>query len=234
MNSEILENIYHTEKYQTYRMQYSLNNPDFTRIKQTPERLDLGDGYYGLRNSYECQNISYHWSNSQTVIFDKGDKEVYRYENINSEAEFLTLIHHKNQHDYLLFRVDLYGYGVFDLVDNSEFIFVPEGETFILTDPRYNPINNILAVGGCYWACPGSVILLDFTQPLVPHPYKDVMDYINGGYDSYDGIKSFFWQGTDLIAVPYELTDIPKKQTNEKGELCIIEDEYLSWLSSKP
>jgi hypothetical protein len=59
--------------------------------------------------------------------------------------QFPYLIQHSNGHLYLLFRVGLYGYGVFGFMDKKEFLHVPKDpESFIWTDAHYNPANDML------------------------------------------------------------------------------------------
>jgi hypothetical protein len=78
----------------------------------------------------------------------------------------------------------LYGYSIIDLLNYKVYHYIPEEsftgheETFIWTDVLYCSKNNILAVDGCFWACPSSTYFFDFSYPE-ELPY-DVI------YNSYD------------------------------------------------
>ena len=49
-------------------------------------------------------------------------------------------------------------------------------ETFIWCDCIYDPETDLLAVDGCYWAGPADVIVLDFSDPLIPIEAENWMD----------------------------------------------------------
>jgi hypothetical protein len=134
---------------------------------QETETLLLQEGYTATRRCYAAVVKKCHLSASETVVFDPFAVEVYRYRNLDDDGEFIEMIRHGNGHLYLVFRVDLYGYGVFDLTDKKEFLHVPKGpESFIWTKAHHNPGNDVLAVSGCFWGCPFGLHLLDFKNPL--------------------------------------------------------------------
>ena len=75
-------------------------------------------------------------------------------------------------------------------------------ETFIWTEAHYNPANDMLAVGGCYWAAPYALLLADFSNPMsAPPRMTDALyEYIPNFWDDYDGEIDFHaWRGTDLL-----------------------------------
>ena len=49
-------------------------------------------------------------------------------------------------------------------------------ETFLWCKCYYNPVNDLLAVDGCYWACPYSLIVLDFSHPMTAVEAEDWAD----------------------------------------------------------
>ena len=74
-------------------------------------------------------------------------------------------------------------------------------ETFIWTDVHYDPESNLLAVSGCYWACPYSVIVLDFSEPMTEQPVEywlDVRSIIDPNYELYDDIDFDRWENGAL------------------------------------
>ncbi|MDE7430520.1 MAG: hypothetical protein K2N34_01155 [Lachnospiraceae bacterium] len=93
-------------------------------------------------------------------------------------------------------------------------------ETFIFTGVKYNPADNMLAVSGCYWACPSSVILLDFTNPLKEQDCEswiDIHEIIDADYDIYEDIDFERWGSEDftLHVTAYNIV------TNRKDSLTI-------------
>lgn len=91
------------------------------------------------------------------------------------------LIRHSNGRLYLPFQVDLYGLSYLDLESGEVFHYIPEGcehdidqycgESFIITDIHYDKESNLVAYGGCYWACPYDVMVGDLSEPLNYDPH---------------------------------------------------------------
>lgn len=102
----------------------------------------------------------------------KDDKLIYEWKSLYHRSRISNLIKHSNGHLYIIFTIDLYGYSVLEL-DNLKVInYLPSEsytdleETFIWCEMHYNKKNNLLAVGGCFWAASSSVIILDFSNPF--------------------------------------------------------------------
>lgn len=81
-----------------------------------------------------------------------------------------NIIEHRNGESYLLFRTELYGYSVLNLHSWKAQHYIPDGringkESFIWCDAAYCSNNDLLYVTGCYWACPWSTLIVDFSQP---------------------------------------------------------------------
>ena len=144
---------------------------------------------------------------SENTLFDKEDKAVFTWRNLDVDGEFASLLCHANGRHYLVFRIDLYGYGVVELESGRELHYIPaaaypeEGETFretfIWTGADYDPQSSLLAVDGCYWACPASTMVLDFSDPLAEQPAErwfDVRDIIDPDYDIYEDIELVSWE----------------------------------------
>ncbi|MDR3157958.1 MAG: hypothetical protein LBU11_02880 [Zoogloeaceae bacterium] len=196
---------------------------------QEKKTLLLRDGYTAARRRYAAVVEQCHLHTSETVVFDPSGMEVYRYRNLDDDCEFIEMIRHGNGHLYLLFRVDLHGYGVFDLTDKKEFLYVPE-EGFIWTGVHHNPENDVLAVSGCFWACPNGLHLLDFKNPLQETKWVDAQEALDGGYDRYDSVEFIRWAQGALIVEAYEIMEENGKWTSAPKELVIDEKEYRAWL----
>ena len=170
------------------------------------------------------------------------DHPDYTYALIGSEKDVLldnTVIHSYRTHDtngfhwpfkhgngkrYLVYTQDLYGYSVLDLATAEAYRYYPQGsfpagETFIWCDLHYNPLNSIAAVDGCYWACPSSIVLADFTDPMRDATYIDLNEYY---HDEYNDIQFVAWDGTDLIGKILH--------GNAWTSITIRQPDYMKWL----
>ena len=153
---------------------------------------------------------------SENTLFDQAGKAIYTWRNLDTGGEFATMFLHSNGKHYLVFRIDLYGYGVLELESGKVLNYVPaeaypedyiptetypddsEGfqETFIWTEVAYDPESNLLAVSGCFWAWPYSVIIVDFSDPLSVQPvdcWLDTRDIIDPEYTNYDHTELVGW-----------------------------------------
>ena len=78
----------------------------------------------------------------------------------------------------------------------------PYGESFIITDIHYDPATNLVAYGGCYWACPYDVIVLDFRDPMTAVEAGQWSDaYLECSGEDCDPDEILFesWDGQNLV-----------------------------------
>jgi hypothetical protein len=67
---------------------------------------------------------------------------------------------------FLLFPEDLEGQTVIDLATGKVAGFTSRDNPFIWTEFHTSPDQQMLAVVGCYWACPYQVTVYDFRYPM--------------------------------------------------------------------
>jgi hypothetical protein len=67
---------------------------------------------------------------------------------------------------FLFFPEDLEGQTVIDLSTGEVAGFMSRDNPFIWTEFHTSPDQQLLAVVGCYWACPYQVTVYDFRSPL--------------------------------------------------------------------
>ena len=100
---------------------------------------------------------------------------VFEWRYIGGHDRKASIIHHANGKTYLVYYENLYGYSVLDFSDLKTVNYIPKEsaihdehfeETFIWVIPHYDPGSNLLAVEGCVWAAPYSIIVLDFCDPM--------------------------------------------------------------------
>ena len=72
-------------------------------------------------------------------------------------------------------------------------------ETVIWAVPHYDPESSLLAVEGCLWAYPYTVLVVDFSDPMQIVEARQWLD-LNGDIDSghYDEISFIGWDEDSL------------------------------------
>ena len=220
---EQLCNVAYTKEYKDYLAQidrYLFRQDCFVEEM----REELGNITVVTRD-FRCTDhpeYPYKLNGSENDVIMNGNI-IYSFRTHNDSGHFWR-ISHQNGRQYLAFKQDLYGYSVLDIEAGRDYQYYPKGsfpmgETFIWAIFYYNPRNNILAVDGCYWACPPSIVLADFADPMEDLVYIDINDH-NG--DGYQDIEFARWDGTDLVC---------RLRGKKSGtEVIISEAEYMRWL----
>lgn len=192
----------------------------------------LSEEYSVCVSEYAGKVGSYNLRGSECGFFKK-DQKIAAWRSIDNRSDFYKLIRHSNGYEYLIFRQDLYGYSVLNIILGEIVQFYPEEslngrETFIWTDVEYNPMSNVLAVSGCYWACPYSIHLLTFDDPISENQrYVDMIECFDGGYDIYDDVDFIEWVGDGMRVTRYNV------ETDTKEEVTITQKEYLEFFCDK-
>ena len=190
------DNIYHTDEYRRLTAQKEENISDLCREERTIP-LDLGYslwcGEYAHRTdngrSYRCR------------LFSPEGKLIFGY----------TLYHNILENDavkllsapdglYFFYLEGLYGYSVLRLSDMEQMHYVPRGnsgESFIITDLHYCSENRIAAAGGCFWAYPYDVALIDLSEPMKePEKMTTLFPIVNpeNGYGRFKDLNFVRWE----------------------------------------
>lgn len=179
-------NYYGSEKYKENMKK--LDEQLFSRIRfDRPEReKDLESGYlvryYYYEDKENCKP-GYAPAAGEICRLLKDNKLLFEWKNTDGNSRMACITHHADGNTYFVFDEDLYGYSVLNLDSLQCMHFIPAEsyetcpdafrETFIWCECHYNPENNLLAVNGCFWACPGDVIVLDFKNPMIAVESKD-------------------------------------------------------------
>lgn len=223
-------NAYDFQHYRDQRRRSSgVFAPDYASDR--PERVTrLADGFT-VRTRYfagmppSCQ---YQLHASESVLWDGEGKALYTWRNLNDSGDFCSLIRHQNGSRYLVFRQDLYGYSVLEVETGRDCHYLPLEsepekredfrETFLWTGAEYHRESGLLAVPGCYWACPTSTVVLDFSRPLVPQErWLELHEVLDPGYDRYDDLlfdrwdkeKGLVLRGFSVETLQYEPLAVP-------------------------
>lgn len=215
-----------------YRQRWAQCQPLFVPANQDKtEAHRLTAGYTVQVTSYAGKVAALNLTGSECRLLNGDGHEIANWRSIDDDGAFYKIITHSNGNNYLLFRQDLYGYSVLDIAAGTILQFFPErslkdAETFIWTDVDYNPASNVLAVSGCYWACPNSTHLFTFAQPMHENQLQvDMVECFEGGYDTYDDVLFVSWEQADLRVTRYAY------ETNTRQEVLVPAEEYSHWLS---
>lgn len=194
-----------TDKNVAYTYEYLEHRREFDSIFESPEEpydsIVLGNGKYHVEIFQYTGTVFIKrfgtlldHSVLRLSVRDKENDILAEIKAIDNH-EFITLVEHQNGLDYLLYRTELYGYSVLELVTGKSVDYIPESsftggeETFIWVDIKYCPLNNLLVVDGCYWACPFEFEFYDFSNPMdLPLPLYGDTSALE--YDIVPGVEN--------------------------------------------
>lgn len=177
------DNIYHTDEYRRFMVQKEENISDLCREERTI-RLDMGYslwvGEFAHRSGSDC---SY-----RCRLFSPEGKMIYGYTfYYSSFHETAVQVLSAPEGLYFFYTEGLYGYSVMRLSDMEQMHYVPRGnsgESFIITDLHYCSENRIAAAGGCFWAYPYDVALIDLSEPMKePEKMTTLFSIVNPEHD---------------------------------------------------
>jgi len=190
------DNIYHTDEYRRFMVQKEGNISDLCREERTI-RLDNGYslwvGEFAHRSGSDC---SY-----RCRLFSPEGKMIYGYTfYYSSFHETAAQVLSAPEGLYFFYTEGLNGYSVMRLSDMEQMHYVPRGnsgESFIITDLHYCSENRIAAAGGCFWAYPYDVALIDLSEPMKePEKMTTLFPIINpeNGYGRFEDLNFVRWE----------------------------------------
>lgn len=163
-------------------------------------RLDIDEYRVSPQHGYYSRGIVWRVEDD-TVIAD-----VKR----NYDFWHAWVAQHPSGNEYLLCGEDYQGYTVINLDRGVVANYLPpeasEGNGFCWAAAYASPDGGMLAVEGCYWACPYEIVFYDFTNPTVlplPElhriwPLKRVMGWESG--DTFRVVCSYQTRKSDGIS----------------------------------
>ncbi len=164
---------------------------------------DLPYGYRLEENLYvvKTEDNTTYSGREVSVFHNRADNALCTWKCYDDNAIFYDIIKHSDGNEYLLFRQELYGYSVYCLTTDVFFQYYPQSaldgeECFIWAGvEEYRPEENWLLVTGCYWACPWSIAIIDFENPLsIPRFQLDIRSHLAGDYFDFDDIYIDHWE----------------------------------------
>lgn len=111
------------------------------------------------------------WAYSRGRVFEGASNTLIAEVRRNFSAfPFSWVEQHASGHDYLVCGEDYQGQTVIELDSGRRVDYRPEeanrGQAFCWAAHWPSPDGRLLAVDGCYWACPYEVLIVDFSQPM--------------------------------------------------------------------
>lgn len=208
-------NYYGTGKY--IEEMKRLDEQVFSKIRfDEPEReKELESGYlvrYYYYADEENREPGHAPVDGEICRLFKDDRMVFEWKNTDGNSRMACIIHHADGNTYFVFDENLYGYSVLNLDSLQCMHYIPSEsygkypeefeETFIWCDCFYNPENSLLAVDGCFWACPWDVIVLDFKDPMTavePKDWFSIYGRCRKGLPDLDDVEFDSWDGDTLV-----------------------------------
>lgn len=147
--------------------------------------LDKRQEYRSPSGKYKLVVTPYHttpgsWDFSQGLVYN-GDKLIAEIRRNYASFPFAWVEYHPKG-SFLICGEDYQGQSVVNLCSGEVLHSRPEeaniGSGFCWASIHPSPSQQILAVSGCYWACPYEVVFYDFSDPMtMPWPTIDSSDY---------------------------------------------------------
>lgn len=200
-------NISHTERYKTWRKEQDYIFVPQYRYPQIDKTVEFDNGFSVVTRGYRSCTQPFMMA-SINQLLDSQERVLYTWRNLDIDGEFCSLLRHQNGRHYLVFRIELYGYSVYEVESGKEMHYVPsqvypeEGrkgqEVFIWTGADYDSESNLLAVSGCIWACPYSTIVHPLDARLAEQ-WMDIHQIIDPQYCIYDDIDFNCWENGALV-----------------------------------
>lgn len=189
--------------------------PDSGKIDVSPSgkfRIEI-NRYFTLPNR---------WEYSRGIVTNISSGAVIADIKRNYVAFWHTWVQHPNGYEYLLCGEDYQGYSVLNLNTGKYQAYLPEagykGVGFCWTDVHPSPDGLVLAVDGCYWACPYELVVYDFREPE-NMPYPELVRF-----EALDGCDG--WIDNDTFVLRREIS-IRKSDGAEYESLSEQEQEIL-------
>lgn len=193
-----LKNIAYTYEYKQFEKEAKQKQAwlleDAYFFKEHETKLEDGYSFHILEYRY-TQTRKVDWrkepvesvQSSYCIEIKYGSHTIYKENNTLYTPALIIpkIINHPNKNKYILFRRDLYGYSIFNCNTKKVFHYIPEGylegkESFIWVQGEFFKREcGLLLISGCFWACPYSTLVVDFSNPeKQPYPYFDCNEMI--------------------------------------------------------
>lgn len=160
-------------------------------------------------NSWKVEEMQLDKAIEYHLLDPKGEIK-YKWVNLDPQVPQVELITHSNGNEYLIYHINLYGISVFNLNTLTNYDYYPERsfpfdkedfkESFIWTNTFYHSDSNLIVFFGCFWACPYTGMIADFTDPMNTTDYKwyDLQNLVDASRDEFWIDDVIGWDGDRL------------------------------------
>ena len=215
-------------KYKEMRKEFKAQfDETYIENGDTEEHISPSGNHKIVINYYDKPES---WSYSKATVIDLKSNKIITEVKRNYGIFWHSWVSHANNNEYLLCGEDYQGYTTINLTKEKTYTYFPEdgyeGSGFCWAAAYPSPDSSLLAVDGCYWACPYDLVLFNFTEPDIL-PYKELkrihsIEECSGwSKDSFTLIRALEVRKSDKK--PYsELTD--KEQDILDADTSLIEN----------
>ena len=198
--------------------------PDFEKFDTSPS------GKFQIKiNRY--LTLPNRWEYSRGIITDISSGKLLADIKRNYGHFWHTWVQHPNGNEYLLCGEDYQGYSIMNLTSGLYQAYFPEGGYqgvgFCWVAVHPSPDKLVLAVEGCYWACPYELVLFDFRNPEQP-PYPEL-----ARFENLDGCEGWIDNETFVLKheVGYRKSDgaLYDSLSDEEQEVLIKDDTLIEY-----
>ena len=111
------------------------------------------------------------WNYTRGEVYRTSDNKLIADVKRNySQFPFTWVLHHPNGHHYLICGADYQGQTVIELDTKKRKNHLSDdakkGFGFCWVQHKFDPVSQVLTVGGCVWACPYEYRFYDFSDPI--------------------------------------------------------------------
>ena len=137
------------------------------RTDESEKIYSPSGNFYLIISSYKTGENT--WEYSQGIIIKSENDKVIADVKRNYSHFWYSWIQHVNGNEYLLCGEDYQGQTVVNLTKGITQNYFPEsgfdGHGFCWVNAIPSKDSQVLAVEGCYWACPYDIVFYDFKNP---------------------------------------------------------------------
>lgn len=223
------------ERYRLHRASMEKWFTEDNRAQEHRKVFTSPSGKYQLTvDSYGTKPGCWNYSRGRVYA---GEKLIADVKRNYSHFPFAWAEAHPNGHDYLLCGEDYQGQTVVELDTGARVDLQPDehmdkGFGFCWVDIHPSPDRKVVAVDGCYWACPYEVVLFDFSEPL-KLPYRELERW-----DEAESFDQWETEGKLLLSRTVEvrksdgkvLYDLPDEEMDAAEAAGDVEERKLTKL----
>ncbi len=201
----------------------------YSRIADSEEEVISPSGLYKLETSLYGKGKEIHWQYSRGIVSKIPGRKIIADVKRNIDHFWHTWVDHPNGNEYLLCGEDYQGYSVVNLTQETYQVYFPDegykGIGFCWVGAYPSPDKLMLAVYGCFWACPYDIVFYDFRQPD-NLPYEEL-----GRISELNTCEGWLDNETFVLtkSVEFRKSDgLPYEQLSEEEQDVLDTDRHLA------